>query len=117
MLQLEPCAENRADIQEEKSAECEGDRKSVTAEKNPEADSQPPLTLVRAAGTPGPEQECSRPNHERELIALKGRLKSGECRACDSGAEAQQLEKALPRLHKASVKALVVSVIVNCSVF
>ncbi|XP_060257827.1 TP53-binding protein 1 isoform X8 [Ovis aries] len=95
--EIEPCAENRADIQEEKSAECEGDRKSVTAEKEPvEADSpQPPLTLVRAAGTPGPEQEMQQTQpRERTDSTLREDSKMANAEHVDSGVEAQQLEKA-----------------------
>ncbi|XP_052515432.1 TP53-binding protein 1 [Budorcas taxicolor] len=95
--EIEPCAENRADIQEEKSAECEGDRKSMTAEKEPvEADSpQPPLTLVRAAGTPGPEQEMQQPQpRERTDSTLREDSKVTNAEHVDSGVEAQQLEKA-----------------------
>ncbi|XP_040112609.1 TP53-binding protein 1 isoform X2 [Oryx dammah] len=95
--EIEPCAENRADIQEEKSAECEGDRKSVTAEKEPvEADSpQPPLTLVRAAGTPGPEQEMQQTQpQERTDGTLREDSKMANAEHVDSGVEAQRLEKA-----------------------
>lgn len=57
--EIESCAENRADTQEGKSAEYEGDLKSVTAEKEPvEVHSpQPPLTLVRADDALKPDQE------------------------------------------------------------
>uniref|UniRef100_A0A8C6DM50 TP53-binding protein 1 n=1 Tax=Moschus moschiferus TaxID=68415 RepID=A0A8C6DM50_MOSMO len=94
--EIEPCAENRADIQEEKTAEYEGDRKSVTAEKEPvEADSsQPPLTLVRADGTPGPEQEMQQTQpQERTDSTLTEDSKVANAEHVDSGVEAQQLEK------------------------
>ncbi|XP_045058114.2 TP53-binding protein 1 isoform X2 [Desmodus rotundus] len=56
--EIEPCAENRADTQEEKSAEYEGDLKSVTTEKEPvEADSLHPVTSVRADDAPKPSQQ------------------------------------------------------------
>ncbi|KAM9711538.1 TP53-binding protein 1 isoform 4-T4 [Dama dama] len=95
--EIEPCTENRADIQEEKSAEYEGDQKSVTAEKEPvEADSsQPPLTLVRADGTPGPEQEMQQTQpQERTDSTLREDSKVAKAEHVDSGVEAQQLEKA-----------------------
>ncbi|XP_027377834.1 TP53-binding protein 1 isoform X5 [Bos indicus x Bos taurus] len=95
--EIEPCAENRVDIQEEKSAECEGDRKSVTAEKESvEADSpQPPLTLVRADGTLGPEQEMQQTQpQERTDSTLREDSKVANAEHVDSGVEAQQLEKA-----------------------
>ncbi|KAF4018055.1 hypothetical protein G4228_009624 [Cervus hanglu yarkandensis] len=95
--EIEPCTENRADIQEEKCAEYEGDQKSVTAEKEPvEADSsQPPLTLVRADGTPGPEQEMQQTQpQERTDSTLREDSKVAKAEHVDSGVEAQQLEKA-----------------------
>lgn len=95
--EIEPCAENRVDIQEEKSAECEGDRKLVTAEKESvEADSpQPPLTLVRADGTLGPEQEMQQTQpQERTDSTLREDSKVANAEHVDSGVEAQQLEKA-----------------------
>ncbi|MXQ86038.1 hypothetical protein E5288_WYG010260 [Bos mutus] len=95
--EIEPCAENRADIQEEKSAECEGDRKLVTAEKESvEADSpQPPLTLVRADGTLGLEQEMQQTQpQERTDSTLREDSKVANAEHVDSGVEAQQLEKA-----------------------
>ncbi|XP_020737130.2 TP53-binding protein 1 isoform X4 [Odocoileus virginianus] len=95
--EIEPCTENRADIQEEKSAEYEGDQKSVTAEKEPvEADSsQPPLTLVRADGTPGPEQEMQQTQpQERTDSTLREDSKVANAERVDSGVEAPQLEKA-----------------------
>ncbi|XP_043346016.1 TP53-binding protein 1 isoform X3 [Cervus canadensis] len=95
--EIEPCTENRADIQEEKCAEYEGDQKSVTAEKEPvEADSsQPPLTLVRADDTPGPEQEMQQTQpQERTDSTLREDSKVAKAEHVDSGVEAQQLEKA-----------------------
>ncbi|XP_045439211.1 TP53-binding protein 1 isoform X4 [Pipistrellus kuhlii] len=57
--EIEPCAENRADTQEEKSAEYEGDLKSVTAEKEPiQADPpQPPGTSVGEGDVPKPDPQ------------------------------------------------------------
>ncbi|KAB0352134.1 hypothetical protein FD754_016991 [Muntiacus muntjak] len=98
--EIEPCTENRADIQEEKSAEYEVDQKSVTAEKEPvEADSsQPPLTLVRADGTPEPEQEMQQTQpQERTDSTLREDSKVANAEHVGSGVEAQQLEKASAR--------------------
>ena len=95
--EIEPCTEHRADIQEEKSAEYEGDQRSVTAEKEAvEADpSQPPLTLVRADGTPRPEQETQQTQApERTSSTLREDSKVANAEHADSGVAAQQLEKA-----------------------
>lgn len=120
--EIEPCAENRADIQEEKSAECEGDRKSVTAEKEPvEADSpQPPLTLVRAAGTPGPEQEMQQTQpRERTDSTLREDSKKWLMQSTRGlRCRAQQLEKASAQASQSFCESSSgKNVIVNCSVF
>ncbi|XP_059769437.1 TP53-binding protein 1 isoform X1 [Balaenoptera ricei] len=95
--EIEPCAENRADTQEEKSAEHEGDLKSVTAEKEPvEADSsQPPLTLVRTDDAPGPDQEMQQTQPKETTVStLREDSKMANTKQLDSGVGAQQLEKA-----------------------
>nr|XP_006201776.1 TP53-binding protein 1 isoform X1 [Vicugna pacos]XP_031528711.1 TP53-binding protein 1 isoform X1 [Vicugna pacos] len=95
--EIEPCAENRADTQEEKSAENAGDLKSVTAEKEPvEADSlQPPLTLVRADDAQRPDQEMQQTQpQEKTDSSLAEDSKMANAKQLSSGVEAQQLEKA-----------------------
>ncbi|XP_065726987.1 TP53-binding protein 1 isoform X1 [Phocoena phocoena] len=95
--EIEPCVENRADTQEEKSAECEGDLKSVTAEKEPvEADSsQPPLTLVRTGDAPGPGQEMQQTQPKETTVStLREDSKMANTKQLDSGVGAQPLEKA-----------------------
>ncbi|XP_007114262.2 TP53-binding protein 1 isoform X1 [Physeter macrocephalus] len=95
--EIEPCAENRADTQEEKSAEYEGDLKSVTAEKEPvEADSsQPPLTLVRTDDAPGPDQEMQQTQPKETTVGtLRDDSKMANTKQLDSGVGAQPLEKA-----------------------
>uniref|UniRef100_A0A4X1V647 TP53-binding protein 1 n=2 Tax=Sus scrofa TaxID=9823 RepID=A0A4X1V647_PIG len=94
--EIEPCAENRADIQEEKSEEY-GDLKSVTAEKDPvEADSsQPPLTLVRTDDAPGSDQEMQHTQpQEKTDTSLTEDSKMANAKQLGSGVEAQQPEKA-----------------------
>ncbi|XP_066885210.1 TP53-binding protein 1 isoform X10 [Kogia breviceps] len=95
--EIEPCAENRADTQEEKSAEYEGDLKSVTAEKEPvEADSsQPPLTLVRTDDAPVPDQEMQQTQPKETTVGtLREDSKMANTKQLDSGVGAQPLEKA-----------------------
>ncbi|XP_026939904.1 TP53-binding protein 1 isoform X7 [Sagmatias obliquidens] len=95
--EIEPCVENRADTQEEKSAEYEGDLKSVTAEKEPvEADSsQPPLTLVRTDDAPGPGQEMQQTQPKETTVStLREDSKMANTKQLDSGVGAQPLEKA-----------------------
>ncbi|XP_032479127.1 TP53-binding protein 1 isoform X6 [Phocoena sinus] len=95
--EIEPCVENRADTQEEKSAECEGDLKSVTAEKEPvEADSsQPPLTLVRTGDAPGPGQEMQQTQPKETTVStLREDSKMANTKQLGSGVGAQPLEKA-----------------------
>ncbi|XP_057577885.1 TP53-binding protein 1 isoform X4 [Hippopotamus amphibius kiboko] len=95
--EIEPCAENRADTQEEKSAEYEGDLKSVTTEEEPvEAESsQPPLTLVRADDAPGPDQKVQQTQpQERTDSTLREDSKTANTKQLDPGIEAQQVEKA-----------------------
>ncbi|XP_042639630.1 TP53-binding protein 1 [Orycteropus afer afer] len=94
--ELEPSAENRPDIQEEKSVEYE-DRKSLTSEKEPvEEDSpQSPLPSVRADDTPRPDQEMQQPHpQEKTGDALTEDSKMADAKQLGSGVEAQQLEKA-----------------------
>ncbi|XP_016067086.1 PREDICTED: tumor suppressor p53-binding protein 1 isoform X2 [Miniopterus natalensis] len=94
--EIEPCAENRADTQEEKSAEYEGDLKSVTAEKEPvQADSpQPPVTSVRADDAPKPEEMQQTKPHDKTENSLTEDSKMANTKKLGSGVEAQQLEKA-----------------------
>ncbi|TKC45875.1 hypothetical protein EI555_009266, partial [Monodon monoceros] len=95
--EIEPCVENRADTQEEKSAEYEGDLKSVTAEKEPvEADSsQPPLTLVRTDDAPGPGQEMQQTQPKETTVStLREDSKMANTKQLDLGVGAQPLEKA-----------------------
>lgn len=95
--EIEPCAENRVDIQEEKSAEDEGALKSVTAEKEPvAADSpEPPLTLVRADDTPKPDQQMQRSQpQEKTDNSSPEDSKMANAKQLGLGVEAQQLEKA-----------------------
>lgn len=67
--EIEPCAENRADTQEEKSAEYEGDLKSVTAEKEPvQADSpQPPVTSVGEGDVPKPDRQMQQTQPQEKI--------------------------------------------------
>nr|ACC69108.1 tumor protein p53 binding protein 1 (predicted) [Rhinolophus ferrumequinum] len=95
--EIEPCAENRVDTQEEKSAEDEGALKSVTAEKEPvAADSpEPPLTLVRADDTPKPDQQMQRSQpQEKTDNSSPEDSKMANAKQLGLGVEAQQLEKA-----------------------
>ncbi|XP_072596733.1 TP53-binding protein 1 isoform X2 [Vulpes vulpes] len=95
--EIEPCAENRADTQEGKSAEYEGDLKSVTAEKEPvEVHSpQPPLTLVRADDALKPDQDMQQAEpQEKTHNSLTKDSKIANAKQLGSGGEAQQLEKA-----------------------
>uniref|UniRef100_A0A8C0JQ54 TP53-binding protein 1 n=1 Tax=Canis lupus dingo TaxID=286419 RepID=A0A8C0JQ54_CANLU len=95
--EIESCAENRADTQEGKSAEYEGDLKSVTAEKEPvEVHSpQPPLTLVRADDALKPDQEMQQAEpQEKTHNSLTKDSKIANAKQLGSGGEAQQLEKA-----------------------
>ncbi|XP_037358238.1 TP53-binding protein 1 isoform X3 [Talpa occidentalis] len=94
--EIEPCAENRADTREEKSAEYEGDLKSVTAEKEPvEAGSpQPPLTLVRTDDALRSNQEMQQTHpQEKTANSLTEDSKMDNANQLGSGGEAQQLEK------------------------
>ncbi|KAF5925498.1 hypothetical protein HPG69_001945 [Diceros bicornis minor] len=94
--EIEPCAENRADTREEKSAEYEGDLKSVTAEKEPlEVDSpQSPLTLVRADDAQRPDQEMQQTQpQEKTDNSLTEDSEMANAKQMGSGVEAQQLEK------------------------
>ncbi|KAI5129342.1 Tp53-Binding Protein 1 [Manis pentadactyla] len=95
--EIEPCAENRADIQEEKSMEYEGDLKTVTAEQEPvEAHSpQPLLTLVRAEDAPRPDQEIQQTQpQEKTDNSSTADSKIANVKQPGSGVEDQQLEKA-----------------------
>uniref|UniRef100_A0A667FK81 TP53-binding protein 1 n=1 Tax=Lynx canadensis TaxID=61383 RepID=A0A667FK81_LYNCA len=95
--EIEPCAENRVDTQEEKSAEYEGDVKSVTAEKEPmEVHSpQPPLTLVRADDALRPDQEMQQAEpQEKTGNSLPKDSEIANAKQLGSGVETQQLEKA-----------------------
>ncbi|XP_042798148.1 TP53-binding protein 1 isoform X3 [Panthera leo] len=95
--EIEPCAENRVDTQEEKSAEYEGDVKSVTAEKEPiEVHSpQPPLTLVRADDALRPDQEMQQAEPEEKTgNSLPKDSEIANAKQLGSGVETQQLEKA-----------------------
>ncbi|XP_060474730.1 TP53-binding protein 1 isoform X3 [Panthera onca] len=95
--EIEPCAENRVDTQEEKSAEYEGDVKSVTAEKEPiEVHSpQPPLTLVRADDALRPDQEMQQGEpQEKTGNSLPKDSEIANAKQLGSGVETQQLEKA-----------------------
>uniref|UniRef100_A0A452TWX9 TP53-binding protein 1 n=1 Tax=Ursus maritimus TaxID=29073 RepID=A0A452TWX9_URSMA len=95
--EIEPCAENRADAQEGKSAEYEGDLRSVTAEKEPvEVHSpQPPLTLERADDALRPDQEMQQAeSQEKTDNSLTKDSKIANAKQLGSGVEAQELEKA-----------------------
>ncbi|XP_047717156.1 TP53-binding protein 1 isoform X4 [Prionailurus viverrinus] len=95
--EIESCAENRVDTQEEKSAEYEGDVKSVTAEKEPiEVHSpQPPLTLVRADDALRPDQEMQQAEpQEKTGNSLPKDSEIANAKQLGSGIETQQLEKA-----------------------
>ncbi|XP_043410016.1 TP53-binding protein 1 isoform X4 [Prionailurus bengalensis] len=95
--EIESCAENRVDTQEEKSAEYEGDVKSVTAEKEPiEVHSpQPPLTLVRADDALRPDQEMQQAEpQEKTGSSLPKDSEIANAKQLGSGVETQQLEKA-----------------------
>ncbi|KAG8505303.1 TP53-binding protein 1 [Galemys pyrenaicus] len=94
--EIEPCAENRADTQEEKSAEYEGDLKSVTAEKElvKAGSPQPPLTLVRTDDALRSNQEMQQPHpQEKTANSLTEDSKVDNANQLGSGGEAQQLEK------------------------
>lgn len=93
--EIEPCAENRVDTQEEKSAECE-DLKSVITEKEPvAADSLPPMTSVRADDAPKPDQQVQRTQpQEKADNLLTEDSKMTSTKKLGSGVEAQKLEKA-----------------------
>ncbi|XP_021568813.1 TP53-binding protein 1 isoform X2 [Carlito syrichta] len=95
--EIEPCAENRLDTEEEKSIQYEGDLKSVATEKEPtEEDSpQPPLSLVSADVPPRPDQEMQQPQpQEKTDNSLTEDSKMANAKQLGSGAEVQQLEKA-----------------------
>ncbi|XP_064426620.1 TP53-binding protein 1 isoform X2 [Mirounga angustirostris] len=95
--EIEPCAENRTDAQEGKSAEYEGDLKSVTAEKEPvEGHSpQPPLTLERADDALRPDLEMQQAEpQEKTDNSLTKDSKIANTKQLGSGVEAQELEKA-----------------------
>lgn len=95
--EIETCAENRVDAQEEKSAKFGGNLKSVTAEKEPiEADSpHPPLTLVRVDDAPKPDQQIqqTQPQEKTDNSSAED-SKMANAKQLGSGVEAQQLEKA-----------------------
>ncbi|XP_054421485.1 TP53-binding protein 1 isoform X4 [Pteronotus mesoamericanus] len=93
--EIEPCAENRADTQEEKSAEYEGDLKSVTTEKEPvEADSLHIVTSVRADDAPKPEQHIqpTQPQEKTDNLLTED-SKMANTEKLGSGVETQQLKK------------------------
>ncbi|XP_027427539.1 TP53-binding protein 1 isoform X2 [Zalophus californianus] len=95
--EIEPCTENRTDVQEGKSAEYEGDLKSVTAEKEPvEGHSpQPPLTLERADDALRPDLEMQQAEpQEKTDNSLTKDSKIANTKQLGSGVEAQELEKA-----------------------
>ncbi|XP_045142354.1 TP53-binding protein 1 isoform X2 [Echinops telfairi] len=95
--EIEPCAETRPDAQEEKSAEYEDDRKSVTAEKEPivEDSPQPPLPPLRNA-TVRPEQEIqqAQPQEKPDNALTEDPKVANAKQQLGSGVEAQNLEKA-----------------------
>ncbi|XP_023370010.1 TP53-binding protein 1 isoform X2 [Otolemur garnettii] len=93
--EIEPCAENRLDAQEEKRIEYEGDLKSMTAEKEPvEKDSpQLPLPLVRADDPLRPDQEIQQPQpQEKTDTSLTEDSKKANAKQLGPGVEAQQLK-------------------------
>uniref|UniRef100_A0A673VCJ3 TP53-binding protein 1 n=1 Tax=Suricata suricatta TaxID=37032 RepID=A0A673VCJ3_SURSU len=95
--EIEACAENRVDTQEEKSAEYEGDVKSVTAEKEPTAvhSPQPSLTSVRADDALRPDQEMQQAEpQEKTGNSLAKDSEIANTKQLGSGVEAQQPEKA-----------------------
>ncbi|KAM8781402.1 TP53-binding protein 1 isoform 2-T2 [Rhynchonycteris naso] len=94
--EIEPCAENRADTQEEKSAECEGDMKSVAALKQPvEADSpRPPVTSARTDDAPATDQQIHQTQtQEKSDNSLTEDSKMANTKQLGSGVKAQQVEK------------------------
>ncbi|XP_075388292.1 TP53-binding protein 1 isoform X2 [Tenrec ecaudatus] len=95
--EIEPCAETRPDTQEEKSAEHEDERESVTAEKEPTAEDspQPPLPSLRN-DTVRPEQEMqqTQPQEKPDNALTEGTNVANAKQQLGSGGEAQNLEKA-----------------------
>ncbi|XP_066199352.1 TP53-binding protein 1 isoform X3 [Saccopteryx leptura] len=94
--EIEPCAENRADTQEEKCVEYEGDMKSVAALKEPvEADPpQPSVTSVRADDAPEPDQQIQQTQpQEKSDNSLTEDSKMATTKQLGSGVKAQQVEK------------------------
>lgn len=95
--EMEACAENRSDIQEEKSADSERDLKSVTAEKETiEAESpQPLLTILRTDDAPRRNEEMRQTqSQDRKDNTLTENSKMANANQLGAGIEAQQLDKA-----------------------
>ncbi|XP_021097350.1 TP53-binding protein 1 isoform X12 [Heterocephalus glaber] len=95
--EIEPCAENRLEPQEEKNIEYDGDRKSVTTEKEPvgEDSAQPPLPLVRDDEPPRPDREMQQPQlQEQTDSSLAEDSRMANAKQLGPGREAGQLEKA-----------------------
>ncbi|XP_069862038.1 TP53-binding protein 1 isoform X4 [Dipodomys merriami] len=98
--EIEPCAENRLDLQEERNMEYECDLKSVTAEKEAEEENspQPPLPLVKEDEPPTADQELQQPQPpEKAENSLTEDLKVANAKLLGSGVAEQQLEKAPDR--------------------
>ncbi|XP_005381436.1 PREDICTED: tumor suppressor p53-binding protein 1 isoform X1 [Chinchilla lanigera] len=95
--EIEPCAENRSDLQEEKNVEYDGDLKSVTTEKEPvgEDSAHPLLPLVSADEPPRPDRKVQQPQlQEKTDSSLTEDSKVANAQQPGSGGEAGQPEKA-----------------------
>ncbi|XP_023566874.1 TP53-binding protein 1 isoform X6 [Octodon degus] len=96
--EIEACAENRLDPQEEKNVEYDGVLKSVTTEKEPaeEDSAQPPLPLVRADEPPRPDQEKQQPQlpGKTDGSLPEDSKVANAAKQPGSGGEPKQLEKA-----------------------
>nr|XP_020034490.1 tumor suppressor p53-binding protein 1 isoform X2 [Castor canadensis] len=99
--EIEPCAENRLDPQEEKNIDYEGNLKSVTVETESVEENAPqrPLPEARAEEPPIPDQEMQQPQlQEKAENSLTEDLKVANATQLDSGVAAQQLEKVPARV-------------------
>ncbi|XP_048189089.1 LOW QUALITY PROTEIN: TP53-binding protein 1 [Perognathus longimembris pacificus] len=98
--EIEPCVENRVDLQEERNMEYECDLKSVTAGKEPveENSPQPSLPLVKTDEPPTPDQEVQQlQSPEKAENSLTEDLKVATTKLLGSGVAEQRLEKAPDR--------------------
>nr|XP_012622057.1 tumor suppressor p53-binding protein 1 isoform X3 [Microcebus murinus] len=95
--EIEPCADNRLDTQEEKRIEYEGDLKSVTTEKEPVEEDPPqlPLPLMRTDDPLRPDQEMQQSQpQEKTDNSLAEDSKMASAKQLGPSVEAQHLEKA-----------------------